>query len=31
MVLEPSVCGGAIVLLDVGVILAGGKVGGDVR
>jgi hypothetical protein len=31
MVLESGVRGGAIVLLDVGVILVGGKVGGDVR
>jgi hypothetical protein len=31
MVLEPGVCGGAVVVLDVAVVLAGGKVGGDVR
>ena len=31
LVLEPGVGGSAIVLLDVGVILVGGKVGGDVR
>jgi hypothetical protein len=31
MVLEPGVCGSPIVFLDVGVILVGGKVGGDVR
>jgi len=31
MLLEPGVCGGTIVVLDVGVILVGGKMGGDVR
>jgi hypothetical protein len=28
---EPGVSRGSIVLLDVGVVLVGGKVGGDVR
>lgn len=31
MVFEPGVRGGAIVVLDVGVILVGGKLGSDVR